>query len=93
MSGNRTRYLSFKNRSPNGTELPSRREIAQNECHACRSGLEFQKNDAVIEKLAGFMDENRSKVESALSGILPALLGAVMQNASTTTGAQQIMVY
>ena len=44
-----------------------------------------------IDKLADIVGENSSGVKSAVNGILPALLGGVMENASTTGGAQQLM--
>ena len=44
-----------------------------------------------VEKLAGLLGENSSGVQSALGGILPSILGGIMQKASTTTGAGQIL--
>lgn len=45
---------------------------------------------ATVAKLASFVGENPSNVQSALGGILPSLLGGIMDKASTTGGASEI---
>ena len=45
---------------------------------------------AAIEKLAGIVGENSSNVQHALDGILPSLLGGIMDKASTTGGVNEI---
>lgn len=47
--------------------------------------------DFVSEKLAVFVGEDSHPVRAALNGLLPSLLAAVMQKASTPGGAQQVM--
>jgi len=44
-----------------------------------------------IERLAGLLGENPSGVQSALGSILPSVLGCIMQKASTTAGAGEIL--
>lgn len=45
---------------------------------------------ATVAKLASLVGENPSNVQSALGGILPSLLGGIMDKASTTGGASEI---
>jgi OOP family OmpA-OmpF porin len=44
-----------------------------------------------VEKLAGLLGENSSGVQVALGSILPSVLGGIMQKASTTTGAGEVL--
>jgi OOP family OmpA-OmpF porin len=43
-----------------------------------------------IEKLSGTLNEEPSGIKLALTAILPSVLGAIMQNASTTRGAGEV---
>jgi OOP family OmpA-OmpF porin len=44
-----------------------------------------------VEKLAGLLGENSSGIQVALGSILPSVLGGIMQKASTTAGAGEIL--
>lgn len=42
---------------------------------------------SVMDQLGGLLGEDRGKTQSALDGVLPAILGGMMQSASTPAGA------
>ncbi|TDE16287.1 OmpA family protein [Dyadobacter psychrotolerans] len=44
-----------------------------------------------IEKLAGLVGENTSSVQGALGGIFPSVLAGIMDKASTTSGAGEVL--
>jgi OOP family OmpA-OmpF porin len=46
---------------------------------------------AIIAKLADLLNEKPSAVESGLNAVLPSVLGAIMQKASTTHGAGEVL--
>lgn len=48
-------------------------------------------SQSTVDQFAGLLGENSSGVESAFKSILPSVLGAVMQKASTTSGAGEIL--
>jgi outer membrane protein OmpA-like peptidoglycan-associated protein len=48
-------------------------------------------NNSVIDRLSALTGENSSNIKSAIGSILPALLGGIMQRASTTPGANEVM--
>lgn len=50
-----------------------------------------QLTTSVIEKISGLLGESQSTTSSALGSAMPALLGGLMQKASTTQGATGIL--
>ena len=46
---------------------------------------------AIVDKMSGIVGENSSDVQKAMESVLPSLLGGIMQKASTTSGANEIL--
>lgn len=50
-----------------------------------------QLTSAAVEKISGFLGESPQKTTTALGGAMPAILGGLMQKASTTQGATDLL--